>query len=144
VTTGRDIVRAIRREEHPAPPGIITLGLDRAHRWITRLGDGEADLSWTFDAAYTDDGGALLSSWTAAVADQALFFAGMTLCADGQRTRTSSLAVSCLADIYAGPVSIRARVQGRSGDRMAGTCALVVPDGSTAALVTAVLDVVPS
>ncbi len=143
LSAGRDIINAIRQEQATPPPAIATLGLDAAHRWITRLENGEVDLTWEFDRAYTNIEGAMLCSWTTALADQALFFAGMTLCDEGEQTRMSTLTLCCLANITTGPVRIQARVQGRTGDRIASSCSFVLPDGSTAAVVTAVLEVVP-
>jgi acyl-coenzyme A thioesterase PaaI-like protein len=142
VTHGPALIDAIRGERAEPPPGIRTLGLDAAHRWITRLEGGEVDLTWAFDAAYTNAEGAVLCSWTTALADQALFFAATSLCQAGEQTRMGSLSLVCLENITSGPVDIAARVNGRSADRMTGTCTFTLPDGVMAAVVTAVIDVV--
>lgn len=142
MTHGPALIDAIRGEKAEPPPGIKTLGLDAAHRWISRLEGGEVDMTWAFDPAYTNTEGAVLCSWTTALADQALFFAATSLCLPGEKTRMALLSLVCLENIISGPVTIAARVPGRFADRMTGTCTFTPPDGVIAAVVTAVIDVV--
>lgn len=137
-------VGAIRARQAEPPPGIRALGLDVVHRWITRLEPGEVDLAWEVDGTHANLEGAVLCSWTTALADQALFFAGTSLCADGEQTRMAQLSLTCVENIRRGPVGIEGRVLRRDGNRMLGTCTFTSADGAVLAHVTATLDVVPA
>ena len=143
MSDGMSVIAAIRAEQAEPPSGIRTLGLDVVHRWITHLGPGAVDLEWEVDHAYSNLEGAVLCSWSTALADQALFFAATTLCRAGERTRMAQLTLSCLQNLTQGTVLIAARILPRSGDRLVGTCTFTTDDESVAVLVTAVMDIVP-
>ena len=144
MTNGMDMIRAIREERAAPPSGIATLGLDRTHRWITALEPGHVELEWEVDDAHLNLEGAVICPWTAALADQALFFASSSLCGEGEGTRMADLHVRCLENMTGGTVTIDARIQRRVGNRMYGICDFVTADGALAAQTTAVIDVIPS
>lgn len=119
---GMDLVNAIREERSDPPSGILTLGLDQTHRWITALDPGRVSFEWTVDEAHLNLEGAVICPWIVALADQALFFASNTLCADGESTRMADLHVRCIASITGGVAAIDAVVERRVGDRFACRC----------------------
>lgn len=141
MTSGRELVELIRAEKADPPSDIRTLGLDRAHTWITKMEPGHVELEWEVGEDHLNLEGAVICSWTAALADQALFFASNTLCAKGEGTRMSDLRLSCLRNITGGKVRIDARVRERVDDTMFCVCEFVGDDGLLYVQVTAVVDV---
>lgn len=141
MTSGLELVELIRSERAQPPSGIRTLGLDKAHTWIRKVEPGHVELKWEVDADHLNLEGAVICSWIAALADQGLFFASNTLCAEGEGTRMSDLRLSCLRNITGGEVRIDARVRERVDDTMFCTCEFLGEDGLLYAQVTAVVDV---
>lgn len=139
--TGMQLVDAIREGRSDPPAGITTLGLDRTHHWLTTVEPGHVELTWDVEPAYFNLDGAVICSWIVALADQALFFAGQTLCAEGEGTRMASLGLDCIENIGEGALSIVAHVDERVGDRLHATCEMRTADQRLAARVTAVIDV---
>lgn len=140
--TGMDLIEAIKREEHDPPAGIATLGLAGTHRWLTELAPGRAAFSWPVDPAYANLEGAVICSWTVALADQALFFAGQTLCGEGTTTRMRSLQLDCVRNIDQGEVEIVATIDEQLSDKLFGRCEFRASDGSLLARVAATIDLV--
>jgi len=141
MTTGMQMIEAIRAERAAPPSGIHTLGLDVTHRWITDIGPGHVTFAWPVGAEHFNLEQSVICSWTAAIADQAIFFATNTLCDDGEGTRTTDLHLRALHNIGEGMVTVEARVRDRAPDRMYATCDFTLADGRLAAQVTATLDV---
>jgi acyl-coenzyme A thioesterase PaaI-like protein len=141
MTSGPELIELIRAEKAEPPSGIRTLGLDRAHRWLTVVEPGHVELEWEVDGDHLNLEEAVICSWVAALADQAMFFASNTLCADGEGTRMSDLHLRCVRNITGGTVRIDARVRERVDDTMVCTCQLVGDDGLLYADVTAMIDV---
>ena len=139
---GMELIDAIRQERSEPPSGIRTLGLDGTHRWLTDLKPGVAEFAWEVDPAYLNLEGAVICSWTTALADQALFFASNTICQAGEGTRMADLHLKVFTDMKEGTVAIRAAITERIGDRMFGLCTFTLEDGTVAAQVTVTIDVV--
>jgi acyl-coenzyme A thioesterase PaaI-like protein len=139
---GMELVEAIRAERADPPSGISTLGLDKTHRWITSVEPGRVTLSWEVDDAYLNLEGAVICVWTAALADQAMFFATNTLCAEGEGTRMADLHLRVITNVTGGTLDIDARVLERVGDRMHAVCDFRDESGALTAQVTAVVDVI--
>ncbi len=142
MSTGMELLEAIRAERADPPSGIRTLGLDVTHRWITSLSPGRVQFAWPIDDHHFNLEAAVICSWTVAVADQALFFAGTSLCGEGEGTRMADLHLQAIANIESGPVSVDAVIDQRIGNRMFATCTMTLPDGTVAARVVATLDVI--
>jgi acyl-coenzyme A thioesterase PaaI-like protein len=134
--SGLDLVNAIREERSTPPSGITTLGLDRTHKWLERVEPGHVVMSWLVDDAYLNLEGSVICSWIIALADQALFFAGNTVCQEGEGTRMVELNASMISNISSGTVRIDARIDRRVENRMFGICTFTV-DGALAARITA-------
>lgn len=139
---GMDLVQAIREERSDPPAGIRTLQLDRTHHWITDISPGRVVFEWEVEPAYFNLEGAVICSWTAAVGDQALFFAANTLCTEGEGTRMATFSLDCLSNITGGTLVITGVVDRRVDDAMWGTCTFEDADGNLAARMTARLDIV--
>ena len=142
MSTGVEKIQAICDERADPPSGIRTLGLDGTHKWITTLEPGHVEFTWPIDERHHNLEGAVICSWTIAVADQAMFFAGLTLCGEGEATRMSDLHFQAIDNITSGPMSVDARIERRIEDRMYGTCTIRDLHGQVAARAAIVLDVV--
>ena len=142
MTTGLDLVDAIRAGRATPPSGITTLGLDGTHHWLTTVEPGHVVMAWPVDDAHMNLEGAVISVWLAALVDQALFFATQTLCADGESTRMASLRLECLSNVEDGVLTVDGRVDERVGDECHCTCELRTSDGRLAAQAHAVVDIV--
>lgn len=142
MVTGMQLIDEIRAERAAPPSGIRTLGLDSTHRWIRHLEPGRVELEWPIDRSHDNLEGAVICSWTAAVADQAIFFAGTSVCAEGEGTRMVDLRLTCHRNIVDGPVSVVATVDDRVDGRLHASCRFVLPTGELAASVAATLDVI--
>lgn len=138
--TGMELIEMIRAGKASPPSGIATLGLDRTHRWDLTVSPGQASFRWAVDERYLNLDDAVICSWLVALADQALFFAGTSLCADGESTRMDQISLRCFEDVKDGDVEFSARIDRRAGDRLFGTCDIAV-GGALKAQVTATLDV---
>jgi acyl-coenzyme A thioesterase PaaI-like protein len=141
MTTGMQMIEAIRAERAAPPSGIRTLGLDLTHRWITDLGPGHVTFAWPVGSDHFNLEHAVICSWTAAVADQAIFFASNTLCGEGEGTRTTDLHLRALHNIGEGVVTVVCRIHDHTTERMFASCDFILADGRLAAQVTATLDI---
>lgn len=131
------MVQDIRDEKAVPPAGISTLGLNVTHRWLTLVEPGHVVLAWPVDPAYFNLEGAVICSWTVALADQALFFAAQTLCGDGEGTRMQSLELTVGVPMTSGVITIDGRVLERSGDILSCVCEMRSSEGDLGATVTA-------
>lgn len=141
---GPELVDAIRRGEVEPPAGIVTLGLDRTHEWITDLSPGRVRMVWEADSAYANLEGATFCTWLAALADQAVFFATNTLCTDGESTRMRSFRLDCHDNLTGGVLVLEAQVAERDGDELDAVCQLSTGDGAPIATFTATVGVIRS
>lgn len=139
--TGMELIDAIRRQEAEPPSGIRTLGLDRTHHWLTKVEPGVVELVWDVEPAYQNLEGAVICSWIAALADQALFFASDTLCGAGESTRMRSLQMECLHNITDGSVRIVGTVRGRTDDDLWCTCEFFDASDELLAHVSATIEI---
>lgn len=70
--TGMDLIRSIKDGAQQPPPGIVALGLDGGDRWIQNFEPGLARMVWEVYPAYFNLEGAVICSWLACLADQAI------------------------------------------------------------------------
>ena len=142
MTTGPELIDLIRAEKSSPPSGIRTLGLDQTHRWLDSVEPGRVALTWTVDDRYLNLEGAVICSWIVALADQAIFYAGMTLCGENEVTRMVDIRLTTVENINSGDVSIIATVDGRSGDDLLCTCDFRSSEGVLLARIAATVTVV--
>lgn len=128
MSTGMELVDAIRAERAKPPSGISTLELDRTHRWLTEVEPGRVVMIWKVEDRYANLEGAVICSWLVALADQALFFASNTICGEGESTRMRDLQFRHLRNIMAGSVTIEAVIDDRVDDDMIGRCSFTTDD----------------
>lgn len=140
--TGMALVEAIRDGSVTPPSGISTMGLDRTHQWITGLEPGRVTMEWEVDPAYLNLEGAVMCTWLAAMADQAVFFASNAACREGEGTRMASFHLDVARNIGGGSLRLEAEVLNRMGDRMTARCELFDAAGQLAAVFNATLDVI--
>jgi len=136
-----DLIRDIREGRGSPPSGIVALGLDGSHRWLTNVAPGKAEMKWPVDDAHMNLEGAVICSWIVALADQAMFFASNSVCLEGESTRTADLQLRCVRNITGGMVTIEATVREQVGDRLFCECEFESEDGLLVALVNATIDV---
>lgn len=139
---GMDLIQDIRAGRATPPSGIVALGLDGSHRWLTTIEPGRAVMRWPVDAGHLNLEGAVICSWIVAIADQAMFFASNTLCQEGESTRTTDLQLRCIHNITDGLVTVTATVRERVDDRLYCWCEFILDGGRLAAAVTATIDIV--
>lgn len=143
MVTGMALVDAIRNEESAPPSGIATLGLGGTHRWLTTMEPGHAVMTWPVDDRYLNLEGAVICTWIACLGDQAMFFAGSSVCGAGEGTRMATFTTTQIANVTSGELVVDARVVRRVGDRLHLRCDFTVDDEAVAEM-TAVIDVVPA
>ena len=140
--TGMQLIEDIRAGRASPPSGIATLGLDRAHHWLTEVSPGAITMVMPFAETHLNLEDALICSWLIAVADQAIFFATNSACAEGESTRMGSLRFEALANITSGDVTFLANVDQRIDDIMHCSCDIRASDGTVAAVVEALITVI--
>lgn len=92
------------------PPVVATLGLGLLDAW----GEGWIRKRWTPQPQLATSDGSLFGGYLAALADQALAFAAMTVAPDDAGFRTLNLRVEFLRVTPAQPLDIEARVTART------------------------------
>jgi acyl-coenzyme A thioesterase PaaI-like protein len=137
-----ELIEAIRAGRGEPPSGIRTLGLDETHRWLDFVEPGHVQFTWAVDDAHRNLEGAVICSWIVALADQAVFLATQTLCADGEGTRMAALELKAVRNVSDGRLSFEARVEARTADRFYCTCRVSSDSEDLAALVTAEVDII--
>lgn len=140
--TGMALIEAIRGGSVTPPSGISTMGLDGTHRWITGLEPGKVTMEWEVDPGYLNLEGAVMCTWLAAMADQAVFFASNSLCDQGEGTRMASFHLDVARNVGGGRLRLEADVLNRMGDRMTARCELHDDAGDLVAVFSATLDVI--
>jgi uncharacterized protein (TIGR00369 family) len=88
------------------PPVVATLKLGLLDAW----GEGWARKRWAPEAGLLASDGTLFGGYIAALADQMLTFAAMTVAPDDQHFRTSNLQVQFFKVTSAQPLDLEARV----------------------------------
>ncbi|MDP2212721.1 PaaI family thioesterase [Phenylobacterium sp.] len=106
MTWATERLEAIRRGEGALPPIVEQLRLGRLDAW----GEGWVRKIWTPHASLDTADGSLFGGYVAALADQALAFAAMTVVPDDKHYRTVQLQVSFLRIGRNAPVDIHAQV----------------------------------
>lgn len=99
-------LEAIRSGEGVLPPIVEQLRLGRLDAW----GEGWVRKTWTPHPSLDTADGSLFGGYIAALADQALAFAAMTVIPDDRHYRTTQLQVSFLRVGRNAPVEIHAQV----------------------------------
>lgn len=127
----------------PLPLVTQLLGLGRLKRWS----EGYIEKEWKVDPGFcTGDGTehqVLFGGYLAALADQVLTFAAMTVMDDDHYFRTSELRVSFFRPITDGAVRIEGRVVNRSRTLVHVEAEFYRDDGKLAAKATGVQLVMP-
>jgi uncharacterized protein (TIGR00369 family) len=121
------------------PPVTETLRLGLLNDW----GPGWARKTWTPDAAVLNGDGSLFGGYIAALADQALTFASLTVIEDGEAFRTTNLSVQFFRVGRAHPLEIEARVLVRSKRLVSVEADFRRPDGELIAKASAQQAVLP-
>lgn len=141
MTAGMQLIRSIRDGTQTPPAGITTLGLDGGERWIEHFEEGYARVRWQTDPAYFNLEGAVICSWLACLADQAIFYATNTLLDEGEITRVVSLNMTYGEPVVGDEIVIEARVISRDPGGMISE-ARFTRDGTLVVLATAVSHIV--
>ena len=110
MTWATDRLAALKAGEATPPPIVETLGLGLLDDW----GEGWVRKSWAPRAGLETADGSLSGGYIAALADQVLAFAAMTVAPDGKGFRTINLQVNFLRVGRSAPLSIEARVVART------------------------------
>lgn len=140
--TGMQVIKSIKDGLQKPPEGIVTLGLDRGQRWIDHFESGFARMVWEADPRYYNLEDAVICSWLACLADQAVFYATNTLVEDGEVTRIRELSMTYLRNISSGRVVIESRVEGRSDNLMFTRVVFLNGEEGPAAMASATTQVV--
>jgi acyl-coenzyme A thioesterase PaaI-like protein len=141
---GFQLIQSIKDGAQTPPPGISTLRLDGGPKWIESFAPGRAVMHWDVDSAYFNLEGAVICSWLACLADQAVFYATNTLLAEGENTRVASLRMDFIENVVSGRLTIEAVVVGRGADSLVTECRMLLDNGQTAVVATATSRIVKS
>ncbi|MBW0151775.1 MAG: PaaI family thioesterase [Phenylobacterium sp.] len=106
MTWATERLEAICSGRGPLPPIVEQLRLGRLDAW----GEGWVRKTWTPHPSLDTADGSLFGGYIAALADQALAFATMTVVPDDRHYRTTQLQVSFLRVGRNAPVEIHAQV----------------------------------
>ncbi|MDZ4318884.1 MAG: PaaI family thioesterase [Phenylobacterium sp.] len=106
MTWATERLEAICSGQGPLPPIVEQLRLGRLDAW----GEGWVRKTWTPHPSLDTADGSLFGGYIAALADQALAFATMTVVPDDRHYRTTQLQVSFLRVGRNAPVEIHAQV----------------------------------
>lgn len=116
-----------------APPVVRTLKLGLADAW----GEGWVRKHWEPDPAILNGDGSLFGGYIAALADQVLAFAAMTIAQDDRHFRTISLQVQFFKIGRAAPLDLEARVVAQTRQLISVEADFRRPDGDLIARATA-------
>ncbi|MDP3489667.1 MAG: PaaI family thioesterase [Phenylobacterium sp.] len=106
MTWATERLEAVRSGEAKLPPIVEQLRLGRLETW----GEGWVRKTWTPHPSLDTADGSLFGGYIAALADQALAFATMTVVPDDRHYRTTQLQVSFVRVGRNAPVDIHAQV----------------------------------
>lgn len=110
MTTGMELIQAIREGRQQPPTGIATLKLDKGPEWIRTVEPGAASMVWPVSDEYKNLEGAVICSWLACLADQCMFYATAPLLDGDEINRVVDLNMKYLRNVYDGEVRISAKV----------------------------------
>ncbi|HEX5377444.1 MAG TPA: PaaI family thioesterase [Phenylobacterium sp.] len=125
MTWATDRLDEIRRPEASRPPVVETLKLGLIDDWAP----GWVRKTWEPRPELLNGDGSLFGGYLAALADQVLTFAAMTVVADEVRFRTVSLQMQFVKVGRAHPLAIEARVVGQSRQLITVEADFRRPDG---------------
>jgi len=110
MTWGTDRLEGLKAGAGEPPPIVRTLRLGLIDDW----GEGWVRKSWTPHADLATADGSLFGGYLAALADQVLTFAAMTVAPDDMHFRTLNLQVNFIRIGRNGPLGIEAKVVART------------------------------
>jgi len=140
MTWATDRLEAIRRPGAKGPPVVETLGLGLIDDW----GEGWVRKSWSPDRADLKSAdGSLFGGYLAALADQVLAFAAMTVVPDEAHFRTVNLQVQFVRIGREHPLAIEARVVTATRRLITAEATFRRPDGELIATATAQQIILP-
>lgn len=125
MTWATDRLDEIRRPEASRPPVVETLKLGLIDDW----GSGWVRKTWEPRPELLNGDGSLFGGYLAALADQVLAFAAMTVVADDVHFRTVNLQMQFVKVGRAHPLAIEARVVGQSRQLITVEADFHRPDG---------------
>ncbi|ATQ44374.1 PaaI family thioesterase [Caulobacter mirabilis] len=110
MTWATERLEALKRREATPPPVVETLRLGLVDDW----GEGWARKRWEPDAGLLNGDGTVFGGYLAALADQMLTFAAMTVLTDAEAMRTTDLQIRFFKLVRSGPLIVEGRVVRRS------------------------------
>lgn len=110
-----DRLEALKAGTADVPAVVERLGLGLLDEW----GKGWVKKSWRPTPGLTNGDGTMFGGYIAALADQALAFAAMSVVPDGSAFRTVNLSVQFYRIVREEPITIEARVVSRSRQMIA-------------------------
>lgn len=110
-----DRLEALKAGTADVPAVVERLGLGLLDEW----GKGWVKKSWWPTPGLTNGDGTMFGGYIAALADQALAFAAMSVVPDGSAFRTVNLSVQFYRIVREEPITIEARVVSRSRQMIA-------------------------
>jgi uncharacterized protein (TIGR00369 family) len=117
----------------PKPPHVVALDLPRPQGWLP----GRVWAHWVVDPRMFHLGGAVFGGYLAALADQALGLATMTVLDEGEVFTTSDLRVSFFRPVARGSLHIEANVVHRGHGMVQTEVVFTRDDGKIAGKATA-------
>lgn len=121
----RDRLDALVAGEAEPPPVVKTMKLGTVDAW----GEGWAKKIWHPDPAIMNGDGSMFGGYIAALADQIIAFAAMSVVPEGKAFRTLNLTTTFLRVGKAEPLSIEARVTSQTRQMIAVRAVFTRPDG---------------
>lgn len=115
MTWATERLEALKLGSADVPAVVERLGLGLLDDW----GDGWVKKSWQPTPGLTNGDGTMFGGYIAALADQALAFATMSVVPDGTAFRTVNLSVQFYRIVRDEPMTIEARVVSRSRQMIA-------------------------
>lgn len=132
MTWATDRLDAIKAGTQDVPPVVTTLGMGLLDDW----GPGWVRKSWTPKLELLNGDGSLFGGYLAALADQVLAFAAMTVIPDDVHFRTVNLQIQFVKVGRAHPLAIEARVVSASRQLITVEVDFRRPDGELIARAT--------
>ncbi|MCE9650524.1 MAG: PaaI family thioesterase [Parvibaculum sp.] len=126
-------LQALKEGKATPPPVVKTLGLGTFDDW----GPGWARKTWKPSPDFTNGDGSLFGGHIAALADQILAFATMSVVPDGMGFRTVNLSVQFFRVAREQAIDIEARVVAQSRQLISVEASFTDPDGRIFAKATA-------
>jgi uncharacterized protein (TIGR00369 family) len=133
MTWATDKLAAIKAGTSEPPPVVRTLKLGTLDDW----GPGWARKRWTASPEVLNGDGSMFGGYIAALADQMLALAAMSLLPDGTGMRTTNLSVQFLKLARGEPLLIEARVISQSKQLIAVEAEFRLDNGNLIAKATA-------